>query len=152
MDSFASGRGISAAALNRLSSDAARKGLAGSAYLAHSNGFELVQRNPRRQRGRGRGGAVEVPEYDPNHPAPENPDGTGRYTVRVVVDWKYDLEDNKFKVLYGTLVLAGGVLSIVPDTVADGEGNIVVAWSDGTAGAPHGPLGGSGVQAVEESY
>lgn len=48
MDSFATGRGILAADLNRLASDAARRGLAGSAYLAHSNGFELVQRNPRR--------------------------------------------------------------------------------------------------------
>ena len=48
MDSFATGRGIRAADLNRLASDAARRGLAGSAYLAHSNGFELVQRNPRR--------------------------------------------------------------------------------------------------------
>ena len=56
MDSFATGRGIRAADLNRLASGAASKGLAGSAYLAHSNGFELVQRNPRRQRGRGRGG------------------------------------------------------------------------------------------------
>lgn len=50
MDSFATGRGIRAADLNRLASDAAAKGIAGSAYLAHSNGFELVQRNPRRVR------------------------------------------------------------------------------------------------------
>ena len=65
MDAFAAGRGIRAADLNRLASDAASKGIAGSAYLAHSNGFELVQRNPRRghtaPRGRGAGGAAGDP-------------------------------------------------------------------------------------------
>lgn len=63
MDSFAQGRGIRAADLNRLASDASRKGIAGSAYLAHSNGFELVQRNPRRAARGGRAGAVRCEDF-----------------------------------------------------------------------------------------
>lgn len=149
MDSFATGRGILAADLNRLASDAARRGLAGSAYLAHSNGFELVQRNPRRQRPvRAGGECVALVDEHTVDPATGETVPEWARNLRLVVDWKYDAADRRFKVLYGTLALFGVALAVVPDVDADGR----PLWSDGGAGTPSGPFGGGGVQAVEESY
>ena len=124
MDSFAQGRGIRAADLNRLASDASRKGLAGSAYLAHSNGFELVQRNPRRQRAARAAGGAPLP-----------------FTLRIVegVDANGNPTSRLLAYLpYGPYVIRnGGVISMATSLVEDTEfpgWRVVEGWDPSSSG------------------
>ena len=96
----------------------------------------------------GRGGdgdGVRVPGSE-GEPLPgDDDDAPYLKNVRLVVDWRYDPSYHRAEVLYGTLTLAGGVLSIVPDTDAGGA----EVWSHAPG---DGPYNGGGTQAEEESY